>query len=69
MANIKFTFSSNMEYPSASDDEGSETWTAAPGFIRAELHWLLGHTPDYIECYFHASDQRQFPWVRARAYD
>lgn len=69
MANVKFTFSSNMNHPTAGDDTGSEAWTAAPGFINAELHWLLGHTPDYIECYFHASDQRQFPWMRVRAYD
>ncbi len=69
MANVKLTFSSNMEHPTAGDTAGDEGWTAAPGFIKAEFHWLLGHTPDYIVCYFHASDQRQFPWVRARAYD
>ncbi len=69
MANTKFTFSSNMEHPTADDTEGDEGWTAAPAFFEAKLHWLLGHTPDYIECYFHAADQRQFPWVRVRAYD
>lgn len=68
MANVYFEFS-DMQHPTASDEAGSEVWTNAPGFISAELHWLLGHTPDYIECYFHAAEQRQFPWVRVRASD
>ena len=68
MANVKFTFS-DMNHATAGDPIGNETWQSAPGFYEAKLHWLLGHTPDYIECYFHAADARQFPWVRVRAYD
>ncbi|KKL88674.1 hypothetical protein LCGC14_1922320, partial [marine sediment metagenome] len=33
------------------------------------MHWELGHTPDWISCYFHASQDREFPWVRVRATD
>jgi len=68
MANIRFEFS-DMNHPTAGDPVGGEAWQSAPAFYEAELHWLLGHTPDYIECYFHAADQRQFPWTRVRAYD
>lgn len=68
MANVKFEFS-NMAHPTADDETGSEVWTRAPAFYEAEIHWLLGHTPDSIECYFHVADQRQFPWTRVRGID
>lgn len=69
MANVKFEFSANMEHPTAGDTSGSEVWTSAPGFFKATMHWELGHTPDWIDCYFHAAEERQFPWVRVRATD
>ena len=68
MANVKFEFS-NMQHPTAGTPADSEVWTAAPGFFKAVLHWELGHTPDWIDCYFHAAQTREFPWVRVRATD
>jgi hypothetical protein len=68
MASVRFEFS-DMEHPEAGDTAGNEVWTSAPGFISATLHWPLGHTPDWIDCLFHAAEGRQFPWVRARATD
>ena len=68
MANVKFEFS-DMNHPVAGDTSGSEVWTTAQGFFKATIHWELGHTPDWIDCYFHAAESRQFPWTRVRATD
>ena len=68
MANVIFEFST-MNHPTAEDASDSETWTKAQGFFKAALYWELGHTPDWIDCYFHAAQAREFPWVRVRATD
>lgn len=68
MANVKFEFS-DMEHPTADTPADTEVWTTARGLYKAELHWELGHTPDWIVCYFHDATPREFPWTRARATD
>ena len=68
MANVVFEFST-MNPPTAEDASDSETWTKAQGFFKAALYWELGHTPDWIDCYFHASQDTEFSWVRVRATD
>ena len=68
MANVKFEFS-DMNHPEAGAPADSEVWTRAPAFFKAVLHWELGHTPDWVECHFHAAQDAEFPWVRVRATD
>ena len=58
-----------MNHPEAGAPADSEVWTKASGLFKAMLHWELGHTPDWIDCYFHAAQDREFPWVRVRATD
>lgn len=68
-ANARFEFSRTMNHPTATAPVDVETWESAPGFYESKVHWLLGHEPSWVECWFHAGTDHVFPWTRARLSD